>query len=141
MNSINKIKQKRGTILVIDDDPAVLILIHAIFSGAGYRVVPAVSGDDAIRLARQRHLHIDVALLDVHMPRMRPRELVDEILSVRPKLPFLFMSGLLDDEVVRIRVLDGYAGFLPKPFHPASLLRVVQEAMETPQATALVASA
>jgi DNA-binding response OmpR family regulator len=106
----------RGTILTVDDDPSVLILIQAILTAADYRVVAARTGEDAVRLAKQKHLHINAAVLDVHMPGVRPRDLAGEILSLRPKLPILFMSGLVDEEVILIRMLDEYAGFLPKPF-------------------------
>jgi two-component system cell cycle sensor histidine kinase/response regulator CckA len=131
---------KRGTILTVDDDLAILILIQTILAAAEYRVVAAGSGKDAIRLARQKHLHIDVALLDVHVPKVQPRELAGKILSLRPKLPILFMSGIVDDEVIRIRLLDEYTGFLPKPFNPDGLLRAVQQAMEPSPPTAVAAS-
>lgn len=118
-----------------------MILIQTILAAAAYRVVAAGSGKDAIHLARQKHLHIDVALLYVHAPGMQPRELAGTIQSLRPKLPILFMSGSIDDEVIRIRLLDDYAGFLPKPFTGPCLLRAVQQAMEAPRPEAVAASA
>lgn len=141
MKSTNNAEKKRGTILVVDDDPAVLSLIQAILAAANYRVVAAARGDDAVRLTKQRHLHLDAALLDVHMPGLRPAELAREILSLRPKLPIVFMSGLLDNEVIRIRVLEDSAGFVPKPFTGPCLLWAVRQAMKTPQPATLVASA
>ena len=118
-----------GTVLTVDDERAVSVLIHTILTAAGYRVLTAGNGADAIRLAGLKHLHIDVALLDVHMPGIRPPELADELCLLRPDIRILFMSGMVDDEVIRIRMLNAYAGFLPKPFRPDGLLRAVRQAM------------
>jgi CheY-like chemotaxis protein len=118
-----------GTVLVVDDDPAVLNLINTILASADYRVLLAGGGEDAIRLAGGKNLNIDVALLDVRMPRVRPAELAKGIRSLRPDIPILFMSGFVEDEAMRIRLIDEYAGFLPKPFRPESLLRAIQLAM------------
>jgi len=129
MNLANN-TENRGTILAVDDDPGILVLVQAILTGAAYRVVAARSGEDAVRLAAQRHLHIDAALLDVRMSNVRPRKLAGEILSLRPKLPIVFMSGIVDAEIIRIRVTDDYAGLLPEPCKRSGLLLAVRQAME-----------
>ncbi len=121
--------ENHGTILIVDDDPAVLILVQNILTAAGYRVLPALDRADAVRLAGQKHIHMDMALLDVYMPGVSGTELADEILSIRPNLRILWMSGFVDDEFIRIRLIAGYAGFLPKPLRRAGLLRAVEQAM------------
>jgi two-component system, cell cycle sensor histidine kinase and response regulator CckA len=123
-----------GTILVVDDDPSVLVLIQTILTTADYRVLLAAERADAIRMATQKHLHIDLALLDVRMPGMSATALADEMLSLRPNVRVLFMSGFVDEEIIRIKMLDQYAGFLPKPFRSDGLLRAVRHAMEAPAA-------
>jgi len=129
MSSNKRNAEKRGTILVADDDAAILDLVRTLLTAVGHRVLLARDGDDAIRLVGQKHLSIDAALLDIHMPGMRSAELANEIRALRPKLPILFMSGIVDDEIIRIRLLDGYAGFLAKPFRHDCLLRAVWQAM------------
>lgn len=119
----------RGTILVVDDEPAVLLIINTILTAADYRVLLAGSGKDAIRLAGQEHVHVDVALLDVCMPGVRTAEIAGDILSLRPHIPIVFMSGFVEDEIVRIRIME-YDGFLAKPFKTGSLLQVLRDAME-----------
>jgi two-component system cell cycle sensor histidine kinase/response regulator CckA len=111
-----------------------LVLVQAILKAAVYRVVAAGSGEDAVRLAGQRYLHIDVALIEVRMPNVRPRELAGEILSLRPELPIVFMSGSVDGEIIRIRVMNDCAGFLPEPSKRSGLLGAVL-AMESPRPT------
>jgi FixJ family two-component response regulator len=57
-------------------------------------------------------------------------ELADEILSLRPNIKVLWMSGFVHEEFVRIKMLDGYAGFLSKPLRRDGLLLAVQRIME-----------
>jgi two-component system cell cycle sensor histidine kinase/response regulator CckA len=120
----------KGTVLVVDDDPAVLIVIKTILTSSDYRVLLAATAEDAVRLGRQKHIHIDLALLDVRMPGMQGTDIAQELQSTRPKIRVLYMSGFLDDEIIRIKLLDEHSGFLPKPFHSASLLEAVRQAME-----------
>jgi DNA-binding NtrC family response regulator len=126
---MNAVLESHGTVLVVDDDPAVLVLIQSILMSAGYRVLLAAERGDAVRLACQKHIHIDLVLLDVRVPGVSGTELADEILSIRAGIPVLWMSGFVDEEFIRIRLLDGDAGFLPKPLHLADLLLAVQQAI------------
>jgi DNA-binding NtrC family response regulator len=119
----------RGTILVVDDDPAILVLIQNILTAANYRVLAAVERADALRLAAQKHIHMDLALIDVCMPGVRGPEFAAEIRAIRPDIRLLWMSGIVDEEFVRIRLTDGYAGFLPKPLRHAGLLCAIEQAI------------
>jgi DNA-binding NtrC family response regulator len=119
----------RETILIVDDDAAVLVLIQNILTAAGYRVMPATEPADAVRMAQQKHIHIDVALLDVRIPGVSGTELADEILSIRPDVRVLWMSGFVDQEFIRVKLLDGYAGFLSKPLRRDGLLSAVNDAI------------
>lgn len=131
MNSFRNDAVSRGTILVVDDDPAILVLIHTVLTASDYRVLVAGGGEDAVRLAMQKHQHFDLALLDVCMPGMRPAQLAGKIRSLRPEIPILFMSGYVDEETIRLRLLDEFSGFLPKPFRPEALRRAMRRALET----------
>ena len=124
--------ESRGTVLIVDDDPAVLVLIQQILMAADYRVLLAAERAGAIRMARQKHIHIDLVLLDVRVPGIPGTELADQILSIRPDVRVLWMSGFVDEEFIRVRLLDGYAGFLSKPLHRDGLLRTVEQAIEAP---------
>ena len=122
--------EHRETILIVDDDPAVLVLIQTILAAADYRVLVAAERAHAVRMARQQHIHIDLMLLDVRLPGVTGTELADEILSIRPDVRVLWMSGFVDEEFVRVKLVDGYAGFLPKPLHRDGLLSAVQQAIQ-----------
>jgi DNA-binding NtrC family response regulator len=127
---MNAAAENRGTVLIVDDDPAVLILIQSILMSADYRVLLATERADALRIARQKNIHIDLILLDVRIPGISGTELADEILAIRPNILVLWMSGFVDHEIIRVKLLDGYAGFLSKPFRRDGLLLAVQQAVD-----------
>src|SRR5262249_6227374 len=114
----------------VDDDPDVLVLIQTILSGAKYRVLTALGRAEAVRLAEQKHVHIDAVLLDVRIPGVTGGELAEEILAIRPHVRVLWMSGFVDEEFIRIRLVEGHVGFLPKPLQQTDLLRAVEQAIE-----------
>jgi len=94
-------RENRGTILVVDDDRAVLVLIQNILMAADYRVLLAAERADAVRIAGQKHIHIDLVLLDVRMPGVLGSELAGELLTLRPNIRVLWMSGFVDEEFIR----------------------------------------
>lgn len=130
---MNATINRRGTILIVDDDPAVLVLIQNMLMAADYRVLLAAERADAVRLARQKHIHIDLVLLDVCIPGVSGTGLADEILSLRPNIRLLWMSGFVDAEFIRVKLHDGYAGFLTKPLRREGLLLAVRHAIESPR--------
>jgi len=122
--------ENRGTVLIVDDNPAVLFAIQQILIAAHYRVLLAAERAGAIRLARQKHIHIDAILLDVRMPGVSGSELADEILSMRPDVRVLWMSGFVDEDFIRIKLLDGYNGLFTRPVRCDGLLAAVQDAVD-----------
>jgi two-component system cell cycle sensor histidine kinase/response regulator CckA len=129
---MNATGENRGTVLIVDDDPAVLVLIQNILMAADYRVLLAAERADAVRMASQKHIHIDLVLLDVRIPGVSGTQLADEILSIRPDIRVLWMSGFVDEEFVRVKMLDGYAGFVSKPLRRDGLLQAIEQAIEAP---------
>src|SRR5581483_2400157 len=133
MKKAKNSRDYRETILVVDDEPSVLVLIRAMLVGEQYRVLVANEAETAIRLVEQEHWGIDLALIDVCMPNMNGIELANRLLESRPDLRILFMSGFVDDEVIRVNVLDQGLGFMPKPFHASGLLERLRTALEAPR--------
>jgi len=125
-----KTTENRGSIMVVDDDPAVLVLVQSILTSVGYRPLLAATGEDALHLAQQKHIHMDLALLDIRMPGLHGPQLANEILAVRPNIRILFMSGFVEEEMIRIKALDRNAHFLPKPFKTAGLLQAIEGTLQ-----------
>jgi two-component system cell cycle sensor histidine kinase/response regulator CckA len=120
------------TILVVDDDLSVLSVIKCMLECGDYNVLIAHSAESAVRMAERADLSIDLMLMDVVMPDVAGPDLAERILTLRPHLKVLFMSGCTDSEVVRVKILDRALGFLPKPFTSDSLLERVQKVLTPP---------
>lgn len=115
------------TILVVEDDPLVRGMIQEVLSLGGYRVLEATHGDEAIALCHHHDGQIDLLLTDVVMPHLGGRQLAEQLHGRYPKIKVLFMSGYMDDAILReVLSRDGMA-FLPKPFAPESLEQKIRD--------------
>jgi PAS domain S-box-containing protein len=120
------------TVLLAEDDEQVRAVLRRVLGRAGYRVLEARSGRDALGVAERFEGRIDLLVSDVVMPEMGGPELGSALRSRRPELRLLYMSGYTDDAVVRHGLLEGEVAFLQKPITPELLLRKVRETLDTP---------
>jgi signal transduction histidine kinase/DNA-binding response OmpR family regulator len=114
------------TILVVEDDPAVRLLVEDILGAAGYRVLAAEDGSSALRAAQQHSGEIDLLLTDVVLPKMGGREVATNLTRLRPGIKVLFMSGYTGHSAAQHGTLDSDVNFLPKPFSPDALCEKVR---------------
>jgi two-component system cell cycle sensor histidine kinase/response regulator CckA len=119
----------------------VLAVVACMLQGGGYNALLATNADAALRLVARESLAIDLVLLDVVMPEISGPDLAERILATRPDIKVLFMSGYIDCEVVRIKILDRGLELLAKPFTPDGLLESVERALNCPALCAAPTSA
>ncbi len=105
-----------GTILVVDDDEAVLQVACKVLHRGGYDVVPATGGPQALQIAEDRDGRFDLLLTDLVMPVMSGRELAEAIVARFPAIQVLYMSAYTDDEIVLDGLKTSDVNFIPKPF-------------------------
>ena len=117
------------TILLVEDEDVVRGLTRNILMQAGYNVLDARSGDEAIRLCATHAGPIDLLLTDVVMPEVSGKEVADRLLELRPTTRVLFMSGYTDEAIVQHGVLDANVKFLQKPFTWIGLTRKIREVL------------
>jgi PAS domain S-box-containing protein len=117
------------TILVVEDEEALRRVARRTLEGAGYTVLTAANGEEALRAALAVR-GIQLLLTDVVMPRMSGRVLARELSKTRPALAVLYMSGYTDDAIVHHGVLDAGTNFLAKPFTAGELARKVREVLD-----------
>jgi PAS domain S-box-containing protein len=110
-----------GTVLVVEDEDGVRALIHMVLRQAGYTVLEARSGEEALRRCEAHTQGIDLVITDVVMPQMGGRELANRLAVRWPGIKLLFMSGYTDNAIVQQVGLDAETPFLQKPFTPAAL--------------------
>ncbi|HEX6070625.1 MAG TPA: ATP-binding protein [Longimicrobiaceae bacterium] len=118
------------TLLLVEDDPAVRALAMRLLERAGYTVIEASDGAEALRIAAAHAGVIDLLLTDAVMPRLGGRELAERLLDRRPGMAVLCMSGYTDDAVLRHGIINEGAAFLEKPFTPEGLLRKVRAVLD-----------
>lgn len=118
-----------ATILVVDDDRNILGLLDTALGSAGYKVLTAEGGWNAVDVFQNSPNHIDLLLTDVIMPDLTGPVLAERLRSKQPGLPVLFISGFHDADLVQRFVTAKGFTLLPKPFTVDALLRVVDQAL------------
>jgi CheY-like chemotaxis protein len=118
----------RPTILVVDDEAGVRVMIARMLSLAGYSVISAQSGEEALSIARDYAAPIDLVLTDVRMPEMTGPEMVDELLKLRPGMRVMYMSAYSRD-VLPAGAQDTDIPFLTKPFTMRTLALSIGETL------------
>jgi two-component system cell cycle sensor histidine kinase/response regulator CckA len=118
------------TILVVDDEDALREITRRALAAAGYKVLTAADGDEAIETSAKHVGDIQLLLTDVVMPRMNGRVLAEELSRTRPAVKVVYMSGYADDAIVHNGVLDAGTNFLGKPFTSADLTGKVREVLD-----------
>jgi CheY-like chemotaxis protein len=118
------------TILVIEDDPQVRGVTVRALEGAGYRVLVAAEGAEALALARGRTEPLDLLVTDVVMPGLSGGAVAAELRRRDPSLRVLFVSGYARDALAQGEVSEAAAQFLPKPFTPSTLLERVRRILD-----------
>jgi signal transduction histidine kinase/CheY-like chemotaxis protein len=119
-----------STILVVEDDVTVRELVCKFLDSAGYHVLAAEDGVEALQVAKDRGQSIDALLTDVVMPRMRGTELAARLSNLLPKMKVIFMSGYMEHNDEGHELVEGRV-FLEKPFTREILLSKVDEAFRS----------
>ena len=118
------------TILLVEDDETMRMLTKQLLVDHGYNVIEASDGASALDTGVSEDKHIDVLLTDVVMRGISGPELVRQLASSRPKTKVIFMSGYTGELLSEHDVFQAGTRFLEKPFSRASLLKMVDAALE-----------
>ncbi len=118
------------TILLVEDEPAILNMAATMLENQGYTVLKAGTPGEASRLAREQSGEIHLLMTDVIMPEMNGRNLAKNILTMYPRIKCLFMSGYTADVIAHYGVLDEGVHFIQKPFSLSALAAQVRELLD-----------
>jgi CheY-like chemotaxis protein len=124
---VNKLMARTAgeTILIVEDQQATAQITRILLESWGYRVLEAHSGPEALDVFTRHRESIELVLTDVVMPGLGGDRLARELLTRKPGLRVVYMSGYPADH------LNGAeAAFLSKPFNPAGLARVVRKELD-----------
>jgi CheY-like chemotaxis protein len=120
------------TILLVEDEDSVRIVLTHVLRAHGYSVIEAPNGADALRIFQQRDSEIQLVLTDIVMPIMNGHELAGHIRNIRPGIKILYMSGYPHDMLSSAGTLEKGAVCLQKPLRPAALAARLREALDSP---------
>ena len=126
-------KETRGqgeTILIVEDEDLIRKLARRILERAGYDIIEARAGSEALTLGEKGKGHIDLLLTDVIMPNMNGHELARRMLKLMPSLKVVFTSGYTDDTISRHGVLNQGVSLVKKPFSAKTLTETVRAVLD-----------
>ena len=126
-------KGQGETVLLVDDDKALMTLGGKVLEELGYRALLANSPSDALRLAEKYQGKIHLLITDVIMPEMNGRDLATQLVKHCPNLKVLYMSGYTANVIAHRGVLDDGVNFVQKPF-PVEVLATKVRAALNPEA-------
>ena len=127
---LGRLPRGRETILLVEDEDSLRRFARLALEKNGYTILEAAHAADALRLCEQHPDPIHLLVTDVVMPGVSGRQLAERLLSQRPKLKVLYMSGYTDDEIVRHGILYFDTPFLQKPFTAESLAEKVRKVLK-----------
>jgi CheY-like chemotaxis protein len=117
--------QRKHSILVVDDEPMALELLHGILTDAGYEVSVAQSGFECLDLFRRDGRAYDLILTDLSMPLMDGEETFLRLRQMSPTVNVVLMAGFVDSARLEKMMNHGLSGFVGKPFAPVEILAVI----------------
>ena len=119
-----------GTVLVVEDEEALLTIARPVLDAKGYTVLTATRPSEAEAVFARRADEIELLLTDVVMPGGNGPDLYQRLVTTRPSLKVLYMSGYTDVAAYRNGILKPGSPFIQKPFDPEELAQKVREVIE-----------
>jgi DNA-binding NtrC family response regulator len=118
------------TILLVDDEESLCDIGSQILTRAGYTVLTATNGRDALDLYRNQRSDISLVLLDLIMPGMGGKECFQELVNINPQVRVILSSGFLSNGTTEEARVFGVRGFVEKPYNMRQLLGMVRDVLD-----------
>ena len=128
-SSTESAKRGNETILLVEDEPAILQMTISMLQRLGYTILAAKTPNEAIRIASEHLEDIHLVLSDVVMPEMNGHVLVEKLMANRPTMKCLYMSGYTSDVISHHGVLEDDVHFIHKPFNKVKLAAKIRQAL------------
>lgn len=124
------------TILLVDDEEIIRALCSSVLSRHGYKVMEAADGREALSVYAQHERDIDLVILDLSMPNLSGMETLERLRAFRPDVRVILSSGYSLDPTHELLQQPCVSGFIPKPYQPSELVRMVRGALDQPAGSA-----
>jgi len=126
-----EVKGGTETILIAEDNDELRDLAAMMLGMAGYTVIDAVDGEDAVKKFQEHKDDIDLLIFDVIMPKKNGKEAYEEIKKINPDIKVLFSSGYTREVVIDKGVHDKAVNFIQKPLSSSEILNKIREVLNT----------
>ncbi|MDJ0974077.1 MAG: response regulator [Planctomycetota bacterium] len=124
-----------GTVLVVDDEEGVRLVLETVLGTAGFDVLTADDGAQGVKAFKQHQDEIVLVLLDMTMPRMDGEAAFRELRQLKPDVRAILMSGYNAQDATSRFAGKGLAGFIQKPFRPQDLIQKIRDVLSSPLPT------
>ena len=119
--------KKGATILVVDDESAILDLSKDILEEYKYKVITADTGEKALNILETKRDKISLILLDIMMPGMGGKETLKRIKKIYPDIPILLVTGFTADQTAQELLKGGASGIMLKPYRKEQLIKAIED--------------
>ncbi len=118
------------TILLVDDEDSIRNFLSEILSEQGYKIIEASNGKMGLRKFKENKELIHLLISDITMPEMSGPELINELRDLQPDIKAIFISGNIDNDLIKKHTSDTNVSFLQKPFTYDSIISKVREILD-----------
>ncbi len=118
------------TVLIIDDDYSIVVVMRKILERLGYTTLSASNGEEAVEIAKNHDGVINLALLDMVMPVMGGQEAFPLLRKIRPEMKVIICTGFQKGPVIQAQLKNGASACLVKPFKPELLAQTLRNALD-----------
>ena len=122
--------EERGRVMVVDDEEGVRNLLQRTLEGAGYNVLTAANGQEAVETMSEPELEISVVLLDIKMPGLSGIEVLKQVTSEHPLICVIMLTAVVDTTTAVEAMKLGAYDYVTKPFNPDDVVLAVQRGFE-----------
>jgi len=117
-------------VMIVDDEDLVTLLAQRVLADAGYRVLTAKDGFQALEIFRKLRAEISLIILDFTMPMMDGAAVFNQLLEIDPKVPVVLSSGFAEQERLQGMLARGLRGFIQKPYTQQKLLTEIRATLD-----------
>jgi CheY-like chemotaxis protein len=125
---------RRGTVLVVEDEKDLVRLLKRLLPQAGYHVLAAMDGKEAIDLYRNHHAEIDAVLLDLGLPKVTGLDVIPKLKEQNPAVRIIIATGYLEPELKAELFRSGVMDCVHKPYSINDLLGKLEATIESSRA-------
>jgi nitrogen-specific signal transduction histidine kinase/CheY-like chemotaxis protein len=124
---------KGGTILIVDDEPLILQYCQEMIKSLGFSVFAAMTAEEAIQIYRKHNQHIDIAILDMVMPKINGLQLFGTLQTINPKIKTIITTGYALDSRISEIIEKNSHQYLKKPYTRDQLAHAIADLMDQEQ--------